>query len=280
MQKIRTYLQTLRRSISDPDYYLTILRARMWFSVQFFLVSMGLISLALVPYWAKVVLPVMMQSTQSEFESILAQIPREARFTYADKKISVTGVVLPLQILASQAMRDVGMSRTLLEMRADDDATDAYITLGPTTAQVASSPEPERILYADIDDASTQFSFSKTDLEKHTSDFLTFLREKRWHIALLVSSAFLVSHLFSGLLMIAFYSLLIQGIAWIFGVRIAFVHAFRWGLHIYPVMLVITELSRILAPASNFPIMSVGYLSISLLLVWNMRQRLVHHFTR
>lgn len=280
MSKIRTYIYALRRSVSDPDYYLTLLRTRLRFSIFFFITTLAILSLALLPYSAERRLPQAVEYGQIQLGALVDQVPDSTVFSLADHRLSVSGASLPIQIAATQEMQEMGVASKLIEIRPDEESGDAFLTIGPTAVVVHSSSGTEQLPYAEIDEEAVSFSLTKPDIQNGVRQIATTLLARRWQIASILSLFFFFSHLFSGTFMILLYSILVQGLAWIFGAKLSYGQAARWGLHIYPIVLTLAQISLMLSPGSTFPIMSVGYLAITLLLVWNMRARIQHHFAR
>lgn len=268
MRKLRTYWYSLKASLSEPEYYFSLRSTRIFFSVQFFFFSLFLIALFEVPNWSYRLIPAVAADVRSEVTSAMAQLPEDAVFTYTGDKLETHGLSLPKTITSTQRAQDLGYPKNLVEIKGEDTPSSAAWTLTPNRVLFALDESPAReAKYSDLFGEDTG-SLSRDQIRTGLFSFLDTVGRNTTQIAIVLASLGFFASIVSGIFTILMYSIMVQVIGWILGVRITYKFALRWGLHIFPIALAIQEISSLLSSTNSFPILAVSYIAIATLILW------------
>lgn len=271
MRKLTTYWHVLLSSLSTPEYYFTLRSVKIFFSVQFFLFSLFLIALFEIPNWAIRIIPPVISDFRQEAAHAFSQIPEDAVFTYDGKQLTTQGLKLPTLITSSKKAQDLGYPKNLIEITSEDKASDAAVTL-----------TPDRLLYLMVDPPASETKYtdlfgeekgtlSRDQIRTAVYSFLDAILTNKVEIALALAVFGFFSSIVSGAFTILIYSLFVQVLGWMLGVRITYKFAVRWGLHIFPICLAIQELSSLFTTSGSFPILVVSYIAIATVILWTGR---------
>src|SRR5258708_5773258 len=99
MKKVGTFWYVLAKSGSDPAYYIDVLRSKLTFSVQFYLVLLLILSIVDVGLFRVRDLPVFLNQANTESAQIVASLPDTFNVAYGtDGQLTTHGVTLPYTI--------------------------------------------------------------------------------------------------------------------------------------------------------------------------------------
>ncbi len=269
MWKLKTYLHSLRASLTDPGYYFTLRSTRAFFSIQFFLFSLFLIALGEIANWNYRLLPTMTAAVRTETNQAIAQVPEDAVFGYDGNTLVTNGVSLPLTITSSQTAQDHGFPKNLVEVTKEEKASgNSLLTLTPTHAMFHMDTDPAgETTYSDIF-GDMRGNLSRDQIRTAANTLFDTIIMYRLQIAIIFALFGLLSSIFTGIITILLYSVIVQVIGWVLDLRLTYRYALRWGLHIFPIALAIQEISSVIAPDSSFPILSVTYIAMAVLIIW------------
>jgi hypothetical protein len=268
MRKVRNYFHVLLWSVSDPAYYFVLVRRKLSFSFAFFLITLGFTTLVTTIGWRIFVFPTFLQTVAGESKALINQLPANSSFSYANGVLTTQNIPLPFYFKSSTALRDLGVGENAIALSAQDKPLSAAITLTPKTVYFSSvSDQQDPLRYSEIKELQS-FTVHREELYTLVKDQSEYVTSMLTTITIAFFTANFLSSLVFGLFMIAFFSLLVQSVGWLLGVRMLYRQAFQWGLHIYPLALLVDQVSLFLAPKSHFPVVNVAYIGMSLLILW------------
>lgn len=268
MQKLHTYWHALQASIADPEYYFSLINTRVWFSIQFFLLTLFLITLSVVPRMILRDIPQVVVDVRTESIQIVEQLPADAAFSYEGEDLRMNGIALPLTIQASDRLQSLGYPKALVTLQATDAASLAALTITPKNVYLSvDESEPSHFSYTEFL-GDVRGSVARDQIRSTIGKIMDEVIANRVAIATVTGIGMFVGVIFNGIFTILFYSLAVQIFGWIVGLRLRYRTAMRWGLHIYPIAYGIQEISRWTVRGSTFPILAVAYIAIALLIIW------------
>lgn len=268
MRKVRNYFKVFLWSFSDPSYYFSLLRRPLSFSFAFFFITLGLATIVTTIGWRYLVLPEFLATIESESKALIGQLPEDSVFTYSDQTLKTENLSLPYYLKASDRLKDWGMGENAVAISASDKPLSAAMTVTPNAVYFSSlSEKPDPLRYSEISEVQS-FSAKRADLQKFVIDQLKTARGLLPMITVAFFIANIITSVVIGLIMTGFFSLLVQSAGWLIGVRLVYKQAFQWGLHIYPLALLVDQLSLLIAPKSHFPVINVAYIGMSVLILW------------
>jgi hypothetical protein len=276
MKALQTYWHTLFSSLSNPDYYFLLLKTRLRLSISFFFVTIALTAIAMM-FWIRLQSwPLFVASLSETGNTFVDQIPDDARFHYADGALA-TNLELPFLLESPQRLKDVGLPTHFVGVSAKDEPLDSFVTFGPQMVLVRSSGNVDSLPYKEIFEKESA-DFTQGDIANVLNSSVQFLDRYAWQINALLATFWFVSKLIEGIIMIALYAFIMQSLGWVMDVRLKYGQVFRWGLHIYPIALGADQISSVIMQ-SGIPMLSIVYLTFSLVILWRGRtlQRTIQH---
>lgn len=268
MHAIKTYWHTLYSSLSNPDYYFLLLKTRLRLSISFFLVTTALIAVAVMLWIRFQAWPLFVAGFATTGDSFVQQIPEDARFTYADGTLE-TNLESPFILKSPEQLIDAGFASQLVGIHEKDEPLDSFITFGRESIFLRTSSEVDSLSYKNIFENESA-EFFRPDIEQFLDTSVQFLNDYVWHIHVILALIWFVTRLIEGMIIIALYAFIIQSLGWIMDVRLKYAQVFRWGMHIYPIALAADLLSASFAQ-TGIPMMSIVYLTFSLVILWRGR---------
>lgn len=279
MSVLSSYFISLYRSCTDPEYYLTLLGSPLRNRIAFFWTTVLLFALLLLPYWHFHLIPDFLSQARTEGDQLIAQIPQTAVFAIQENTLSVEGATLPIQIFSTEKMQSYGIPKNLIEVRLDTTEMRFAMTFLPKEILMVGQTQGSSLSYADIAGVLST-PFDADDIRSLFQRNMDRISQERLLLSSGLSLGFLLSQSLVGIGTILFYSLLIEGLGWLIGSRINYLQAVRWGLHVFPIALGLSGIVTLILPESQFPMLTVAYLSISLLILLYMRTRFTVHFSK
>lgn len=267
MHQIRQYFYSLWQSISDPEFYFSILRRATTFSLVSYTLTLLLLSTVIAGWWRVSVLPQFLSDAEVAAESVLLQLPETATVSYRDYRVEFSGMTLPFIFRSPALLTEYGFPQHLAALTDTETAQDALLTLTPTQLLTTTANNSEALSYREFA-GDTTFSLDREGLRRVVRDQVAVLREHLTSIALVLVLLHWTNLFFSGFILIAFLSIVTQSLAWFVGIRLRYAHAYRWGLHIYPIAVAVEFLATLFVSENPVPLTLMTYLCITLMILW------------
>ncbi|PWU23825.1 hypothetical protein C5B42_01525 [Candidatus Cerribacteria bacterium 'Amazon FNV 2010 28 9'] len=271
IRKLRTYIRTLIKSASEPSYYREVLQAKVWFSVQFFLVSVVLATIGLIIVLRLYDVPMMLSTTKTSASDIIAQLPDTTFFSYTNNTLTTQGLTLPFTFTSPSELTNLGAPKNIAVITSEDHAqSSALFTITPH-AIYADGDDTEKMTYDTIFDSN--WSAKKSDLPWFVNQNIEQVRQSST-AALLVFSPFLfiIQLLVTGFILF-FFTFFASLLAWVLGIKLPFIKLIQLGLHAMSIGILIDLVPQLFGVHTSISLTGPAYIGIMLLAFFSIRSK-------
>lgn len=271
MNKIRTFWRTYWLSISDPNYYNDVLKAKFSFSLKYFILFYLVLSLASTAVFSWRDVPTFVQTADKYFDHLVANYPEDLVLDLRDNSLTVTGVDEPYSIpLPEDDTFLVERDYLLTVDTASDDFYSSGLTFYRDQATLRYFEDPIVIGY---DQIALEGRLTQTSLLDTQTDIKEFIAELSWFLPLIfwLFMAVVNPIIVLGLLV------LLSTMIWLatqFGKsRLTYRKSYQLGLHTITFAETVAFLQALLFVGLELPsVYTTAYFAASLLVLFNLRR--------
>lgn len=275
----KTYVRSLWKTISESAYYVDVLNAPLWFSVRFFLISLGLLGLVTGLWRAASEVPRWQQSLQGDVTQAIAQYPAERVVSWEQniglKMTPAEPITVPYPSVWNlpkpyKSFGVIAPNITELDQIASGVPESSWWIVGQKELFLRNATDTswQRVPLQDLPGFEAAFVLNKDTLvakEPEIRESITDAAKLLQWIAVLggpawmivTTSLSLVSHVF---LAIFFF--------WAFGYLIGPLKTLQIALHVGVVAQIVQSLGDIVTPSSNLPLFTITFWIYIFILSW------------
>jgi hypothetical protein len=270
MQKLATFWTSLTRSASEPEYYEHILRSKFSFSLKFFLLAQILVTLLTILVFSVRRVPVLTVQTEAQIKQVVGTLPDTFHATYTQGHLTFQGISLPYTVKTPGNLVDVGFPATLATLGNKPSASSP---LTFTSDQVIVGNNTKNTLsYRDLWDDQA-WSVNRDRLARAAITLSNQVASHSLTVLLFLSPVLYLLLTANAIVMVLFFSVMTQLIAWILRLRLPYKKAVQMGLHAIIVSLAVDKVRLALWPSSPFEITGPAFFGIMLLALISLKRR-------
>lgn len=272
MQIIYAYLRSLAGAFSDPEFYRQRLALSIGSSMRWSFLTLFLATFTLTGVWGLVRAPQLLSLAREAVNVIAVTLPADASFEIDDNKLTVRNLELPVSVPTPDSFPTGEFPKRLLLLTDSTEGSDSLVVLSRETMSLQfANGAPLSLRYSDIVGGES-FILTTNQARDQILNALDLVGQ---NLPLLLTGIALITlsaNIISGVLTITLFSFLVQTIGWFWGIRLRYIKAFQLGLLVYPVALVVHDVVALLVHPLTFPITTMAYIGIVLLVFWNIRE--------
>jgi hypothetical protein len=223
-------------------------------------------------------LPALITLAQEELPSVVDQIPETAVFRYADGTLRIENTSLPLLLQTPKKLLEKGVPQTLVQ--AFDAQTLAVLNLKESEFQLrfpldGTWMEATPMRYREV--FQEDFSFTKSQLAGRVEEILTALPLSATLLLLLCFPFLWLAGMFSTLLAIAIYVIVVALFSPLIGIRFTRKSLLKLGLTVGAVSSFIDALVQLLYSDLNVSLLSIAFFGIVALVCFEIRKNRIQY---
>lgn len=276
----KTYFHAFIQSISSAEYYQDVLRAPLWFSIRFFLISVALIGIVETSHFLVRTIPQAEQFVQEVAREVKTNYPPDLIVEWDGSLLSTSIPSLSIPYPLEFKPQDYNLPNNLAQFQTDQtDISDA----------VLSQYESLFVITADaiyIQDA--KLDWSQTDLSHvlpENESFVLTADNANSSIDAMVEALFMTRGVFiamgaavmilftllSTIIVLCIESLLGLLLVRIYGYQLSAKKVLQMGLHVIVPAHIAHTVALIAFPALPFPILSVSFWALFVYIIYSNR---------
>ncbi len=282
--KIRTYFQTLIKSISSPQYYLDVLNARFSFSLKFFLFSYFLLAIIATAFYIQFDIPHYKMIFKQNSDAIKQYYPDQLKLSWDGKELKQSGPEL-VEVSYPIGIPHDGLPDKLAYIDASATSIDQITKLGKSNSLFAITKDT---LYASRNEGGwsplplketpgfqSAFTIDKTSLAHYLGIWETIFNSSLNAFTFIYPVAFFFWIGLLRLMTLAVNSVFVYYLLRLLGKNLPYKKVFQLGMHIIVVAGLLDILtSHVIPPNVEIGIYGVAfwlYLIVVLLSLWNVK---------
>jgi hypothetical protein len=278
----QTYVRSLWKTISESEYYIDVLNAPMWFSVRFFLISLGILGLLSGAWRAAYEVPRWRQSLEGDLYQVVEQYPADRVVRWETSTGLATTPTEPLVVPYPSLWTLPKPYKTFGVVAPNITNQDQIAAAAPESSwwivgqqelflRSARDTSWQTFPLKDLPGFENSFVLTKDALTSAQPEIRTTLDETalllQWLAVLggpawliVTTSLALVSHV---LLAIFFF--------WAFGYLLGPLKTLQISLHIAVVAQILQSVADVLTPTSHLPLFTITFWIYLFILSWTLQ---------
>lgn len=287
--KPKTYLNTLKKTLTQPSYYAETMKVRFWFVFRFFLMSMILLGLAAAFRFNQRLIPQLKTDFSQTIQEFKNNYPPDLTLTWTGQEIT-TSSSEPIRVdypsfFQQPEVAQLQLPATLAYITDQELTTDQLESNLPTTSWFVVSQD--QLFMNDLRQNWTQQSLDivlpakqlvlqKDDLNDITQSIQTWFNQT---LAMTQKISYGLIPLF--LIMTKFWAALIESLILFLlmklnRIKLKFKQSLQLSLQITVVAELVVQLSSWLYPQLDWPMFALSYWLVVLYIFWTQRQALAN----
>lgn len=274
LKPVRTFVHVFKGSVSDLQYYLDILNAPLKFSIKFvcaFYLILGVVLTALFTFSD---LPKIRSILNQVETNVLSALPDDIFFIWSNQTLNsnqISPIEIPLQELdqATVSPENLLIIDTSNDQKPDQIPSILFLNQKKLYTNSLSGDFNEISLNELIE--QEEATYNKADIQVILSQSKAFFNDVLdilpFFAYIVLSLGLFVVRLF----MVAIDAIIFQFLFQILNKPIKYLKVFQLSLHLLVPVEILHQLTRLFFPTLNFPMLTVGFWSLALLLIWHFR---------
>ncbi len=239
---MRTHLEVFLSSFFEPSTYIVAATRSRFFLIRHLFLSLILITILHTIGFARIQYPYLLMLSD-QLQGAIKDLSTDTVYTLKDGVLSRNPGTLP-ETISLYTSKNITLSKADMQVKTYDQS------------------EPILLSYKGLEDGA----LNGAQIKELVGSIQKTLEENRIVLGLGYASVTLLTQAFTSIFIIGFFSLFVQTVAWVRGIRFSYRFSFRIGLCIYPVAASIDALSYLLFPNVYFPLTQIVYIIIALFL--------------